>query len=97
MKYYVYEIVVNGVRRYIGMTNDIKRRQSQHRRDFKKGNKYLYKMIRENSPEMIISLHIVNEFDNKGDCSRWECKLILDDYFEERNLWQSFPISMKYF
>jgi len=94
---YVYEIIIDGVRRYIGMTNDIKRRQSQHRRDLKTKDKYLYKMVRESSPETIIILNIVKEFENKGDCSRWECKMILDDYFNERLLWQAFPVSMKYF
>jgi predicted GIY-YIG superfamily endonuclease len=95
--YYVYEILVDDVRRYVGITDNIKRRQSQHRRDLKKGGKYLYKMIAENSPETIISLNVIKEFNDKGDCSRWECKIILDDYFNEKKLWQSFPISIKYF
>ena len=95
--YYVYEIIVDDIRRYIGITDNIKRRQSQHRRDLKSKDKYLYKMIRETSPETIITLNIINEFENKGDCSRWECKMILDDYFNKKELWQSFPITIKYF
>jgi len=94
---FVYEIIIDGVRRYVGITNNIKRRQSQHIRDLKSKDKYLYKMIRENSPETIISLNIIAQFDNKGDAARWECKLILDDYFSDKNLWQSFPVSIKYF
>ena len=94
---FVYEIIVDGVRRYVGITNNIKRRQSQHIRDAKTKDKFLYRMIRENSPETTISLNIIAEFDNKGEAARWECKLILDDYFSDKNLWQSFPISIKYF
>ena len=95
--YFVYEIVVDGIRRYVGITDNIKRRQSQHRRDLKVKPKYLYRMIRENSPETTISLNVIKECENKGDCVRWECKMILDDYFGEKKLWQSFPISVKYF
>jgi predicted GIY-YIG superfamily endonuclease len=95
--YFVYEIIVDGVRRYIGMTDNIKRRQSQHRRDLKTKPKYLYKMIRENSPETTISLNIVKEFEKRGDCLRWECLMILNDYFNHKELWQSFPVSVKYF
>jgi len=96
---YVYQIKVGGVVRYIGITNDVKRRQSQHRRDLKnEKNKYLYKMIKETLLEPIeIELEVINEFINKGDASRYEAYLILKDYFNDRQLWQSFPISIKYF
>lgn len=96
--YYVYEIIVDGIRRYVGITNNIRRRQGEHLRQFKLGkDKYLYKMIRENSPETIISLNVIKEFTNKGDAVRWEGYLILEDYFNGKQLWQSFPITIKYF
>ena len=97
MRYYVYEIVIAGERRYVGITNDVKRRQTQHRTGLKKQDKYLYRKIREAAPETAISLAVIAEFDNKGDAARWEAKLILDDYFSGKKLWQSFPIAIKYF
>jgi len=98
MSYFVYEIVIDGVRRYIGMTDNLKRRQSQHRRDYIKGkDKYLYKQIRLSAPQSEITLNTIKEFTNKGDCKRYEAYLILKDYFSNKNLWQSFPVSIKYF
>jgi predicted GIY-YIG superfamily endonuclease len=96
--YWVYQIKIGGVVRYIGMTNNIHKRQLEHRRALKNGDsKYLYRQIRLMQPEACIELEPVREFDNKGDCKRWECFLILGDYFSDKNLWQSFPVSIKYF
>jgi predicted GIY-YIG superfamily endonuclease len=95
---YIYEIIVDGVRRYVGQTNNIKRRQSQHIREYKKeGNKYLYRMIRENSPDTIISLNIIKEVESKLEANRLEAYLILMDYYGDKQLWQSIPFSVKYF
>jgi predicted GIY-YIG superfamily endonuclease len=98
MTYYIYEILVSGKRRYIGYTDNLIRRQKEHIRDYKKGSpKYLYKMTRENSPETIYELRIVREFTNKGDAKRYEAYLILHDFFNNKELWQSFPTAFKYF
>jgi predicted GIY-YIG superfamily endonuclease len=96
--YYVYRIKVDGVTRYIGITNNPVRRQKEHRRDYEKGDaKYLYRMTREVSPETRYELEIVKEFDLLIDAKRWECFLILKDWFSKRQLWQSQPISIKYY
>lgn len=98
MNCYVYEIKIDGKTRYIGYTDNLNRREKQHIRDYKKGdNKYLYKMTRETSPETIYKLNIVKEFNNKGDGKRYEAYLILKDYFTKKELWQSFPVAIKYF
>jgi predicted GIY-YIG superfamily endonuclease len=96
--YYVYRIKVDGVTRYIGITNNPGRRQKEHRRDYEKGDaKYFYRMTREVSPETRYELEIVKEFDLLIDAKRWECFLILKDWFSKRQLWQSQPISIKYY
>ncbi len=98
MTYFVYEIEIDGVVRYVGMTNNIHRRELEHHRAYKKGDgKYFYKQIRLSAPEAIITLTSIKEFTNKGDCKRYEAYLILEDYFTNKNLWQSFPVSIKYF
>lgn len=94
----VYNIKVDGVIRYIGYTDNLKRRKSQHMRSLKIGDekKYLYKKINELMTPTI-EIEVSKEFDNKGDAKRWEAYLILHDYFNNKELWQSFPISFKYF
>lgn len=95
---YVYSIEIEGVTRYIGITDNPKRRQNQHTRALNGGHdKYLYNQIRLNAPETTPVLQIIKEFSDRGDAKRWEAYLILGDYFGERNLWQSFPVSIKYF
>jgi len=54
-------------------------------------------MTREVSPETRYELEIVKEFDLLIDAKRWECFLILKDWFSKRQLWQSQPISIKYY
>jgi predicted GIY-YIG superfamily endonuclease len=98
LKCFVYEITIDGVRRYVGFTDNLNRRQKEHIRDYKKGsNKYLYSKTREVSPQTIYELKVIAEFDDKGDGKRYEALLILQDYFNEKNLWQSFPVGFKYF
>lgn len=95
--YYIYQIKINGVVRYIGYTNNPKRRFTQHKRLLLNGDKkYFYKKIRELT-EPDLQIETIAEFDNMGDAKRWEAFLILDDYFSHKNLWQSFPVSFKYF
>lgn len=97
MKAIVYEIRIDGIIRYIGYTDSFKRRKAQHINLISKDTtKYLYKKINElTSPK--IEIVINKEFENKGDAKRWEAYLILNDYFGKKQLWQSFPVSFKYF
>jgi len=85
-------IKVNGVVRYIGRTNDLERREKQHNYlCFKKQTKkQLYQEIR-NYPITDIKLQRVKSFQSKVDAKRWECYLILNDYFGKKLLWQRVP------
>lgn len=95
--YYVYCIKIDGVIRYIGFTDNLKRRFTQHKLGFKRADKKLiYKRVSE-MVEPTIEFEMIREFENKGDAKRWEAYLILKDYFKNKQLWQSFPISFKYF
>lgn len=96
-KYIVYKIYINGSLRYVGYTNNLTRRKSQHLKSITTDTKkYLYKKIRElENPSLEFTID--REFGNSGDAKRWEAYLILDNYFKTKDLWQSFPISFKYF
>jgi predicted GIY-YIG superfamily endonuclease len=95
--YYIYQIKINGDVRYIGYTNNPKRRFTQHKKSLEIGDKkYLYKKIRE-LIEPSLEWEIIATFENSGDAKRWEAYLILQDYFTNKSLWQSFPVSFKYF
>lgn len=92
MNHWVYEIVINNERRYIGRTNDIRRREYEHNRQFKKGyNKLLYKNLSKIYTEHQIELKPIKTFLRKTDAKRYECFLILQDYFNNKKLWQSIP------
>ena len=94
----VYEIKVDGVRRYIGVSNNINRRFKEHLRDFNKKDKYLYRMCRESGlNESHLVLNEITEDLPVLDARRYEAFLILQDYFSERLLYQSPPFSFKYF
>jgi len=98
MIYCVYEILIDGVRRYIGYTNNFNRRKRQHFKEIEKesDSKYLYKKIKLVGNKDI-KVNLIKEFDNMGDAKRWEAYMILTDYFNDKQLWQSFPVSFKYF
>jgi predicted GIY-YIG superfamily endonuclease len=89
---YVYKIEVGGVVRYFGYTNDLKKRKWQHNYlCFKKNyKKDLYNRIRIMKASEI-ELIPIRAFDDKVDAKRFECLMILKDYFSERQLWQSIP------
>ena len=89
----VYMIKVNGIVRYIGRTNDLVRREAQHNYlCFKKlTKKQLYKEIRKYETLTTIKLQKVKSFQSKVDAKRWECYLILNDYFGKKQLWQTVP------
>lgn len=94
---WVYSIEVKGVVRYIGITNNLKRRQTQHNYLFKKGEeKELYSNIRLINEDEKIVLKPIYEFSSLLDAERYECFLILKDYFSDKQLWQSPPSQVKY-
>lgn len=97
--YYIYSIKLGGLTRYIGMTNNIKRRQSQHRTDSKKLDltKSFYKMKRQLHLEEEIVLEVIYQTEKKIEAIRMEAYLILKDHFADAQLWQSPPQIIKYF
>lgn len=95
--YYVYVIIAGGKWRYVGITNNPKTREGQHRRGLKSGDtKELYQKFRSNGIEDI-KLKVIKQLPNKVEAMRLEAYLILQDYFSDKNLWQSPPFSFRYF
>lgn len=92
MEFVVYEIVINNKRIYVGNTNNIKRRQSEHNNHcFKRQvKKDLYNYLREIGETKIV-LNVIKEFPSKVDAKRYECYLILEDYFTTKKLMQKVP------
>jgi len=89
---YVYGVNVGGKIRYVGRTNNLRRRQLEHRSGFKGGkNKLFYNKITGFNNEFEIELILLKEFKNRVDAKRWECLLILTDYFGDGDLWQKVP------
>lgn len=97
MNYYVYEIKIGEVRRYIGVTNNIKRRQTEHNRGIKVNHKkMLYQKLRE--LEIIdIKIEPIANFKNKIDANRFEAMIILEDFFSSNLLWQKVPFKFRYY
>jgi predicted GIY-YIG superfamily endonuclease len=90
-KHWVYKVVVDGSIRYIGYTNDLMRRQKQHNYLIKMGKKkMLYDEVRKLGLKEI-KLVTVKTFYNRVDAKRYECLLILLDYFKDKKLWQRIP------
>lgn len=92
-KYIVYSININGFDIYIGMTNNILRREYEHNYKLKKGiNNELYNYLRCLNINDI-KLKKIKTFENRLDAKRYECFLILKNYFEsEFKLKQKIPI-----
>lgn len=89
---YLYQIIINNKTRYIGRTNDLKKREYQHNYLLKKGkDKLLYNNIRLENIKSI-SLQSISEFKNITEAKRYECYLILKDYFTDKELWQRVPL-----
>lgn len=87
----LYKVKVNGVMRYVGMTNNLKRRETQHNSALKKGDiKELYCFLRENEIDHI-ELVLIEEFPDRTTCKRKEMLFILLDYFGPKHLKQSIP------
>lgn len=97
--YSVYQIKIDNVVRYIGITNNIKIRQAQHRRGVKSNlKKLLYQNINQYHPGEEVSLEVIKTYKLKGEAMRYEALLILTEYFSTNNeLWQSPPRTIKYY
>ncbi len=94
MMYYVYRIETNDITRYIGYTEDITTRQKQHNYlCFKKNKKKkFYDNVKNIHPDIkSFDLKIIKTFRTKIEAKRWECFLILNDYFNKKELWQNVP------
>jgi len=96
---FVYRIVIDGYVRYVGVSNNVVRRGKEHVRAFKKGDsKYLYKKMREGGlDESYLILEVISDELTILDARRLEAKIILEDYFSGKYLFQSAPFSFKYF
>ena len=91
--FYVYRIKIEGTTRYIGHTNDIKRREREHNRScFKTDDrKILYSKIKSETTYGKISLETIKQFTTKTEAKRYEAFLILYDHFTKKQLWQKVP------
>lgn len=90
--FYVYQIKIKNTIRYIGMTNDLHRRELEHNNQcFRKDvEKLLYINIRKTNIKKI-ELEIVKTFKTRTEAKRYECLLILLNHFKANNLWQKVP------
>lgn len=89
--YIVYQITFNDEIIYIGRTNNIKRRQSEHNTRLKSGyKKDVYTFLKEKGISNI-SLQPIKEFKTAVDAKRYEMLLILQDYFSSNVLKQKVP------
>ncbi len=97
MEYSIYNIKIDGKVRYIGMTKNPKTRERQHIRLYEKGDtKYLYEMIRQRGIIKEIKIEVIKSFSKKSDAAKYEALLILQDFFNKKQLWQSYPTSIRY-
>ena len=90
--YFVYQIKVLDKIRYIGYTENLIKREKQHNYlCFKRDNKKeLYDNIKKTN-QVKINLQVIKSFNNKVEAKRYECLLILEDYFTNKELWQQVP------
>lgn len=94
--YWVYRVEVNKITRYVGYTDNIKRREKEHNylcfKALKK--KKLYNGLRKDKNILKIELIPVKTFLTRVEAKRYEAFLILNDYFNKKQLWQHIPIIM---
>jgi predicted GIY-YIG superfamily endonuclease len=92
----VYKIEYGGEVVYIGRTNNLTRREKEHNRflrrpdDEKTKSKVLYHFLLESGCNEV-KLILIKEFKNKVESKRFECLLILLDWFSEKKLKQKVP------
>ena len=105
MKHIVYKIEIEGVVRYIGRTNSLKKRQWQHKDGLKKRfdglgtpKKFYDNLIlnyRDKGLEWILDQIVlipIKDFKTKILSKRWEMFIILEYYFSDNwSLWQKVP------
>lgn len=91
-EFYIYNIQYLGQVLYIGQTNNLKRRQSQHNRALKNPDKKqeIYVYLRELGAESI-ELTLLETYENRVIAKRRECYLILKDYFGPKQLKNKIP------
>lgn len=91
MKYIVYGIYHDNKCRYVGLTNNLKRRTYQHNYLLNKGkDKMIYNYLREEGVDMIV-LKPLWEYKTKVEAKRKEMFLILADHFVGKYLKQKIP------
>lgn len=90
MVYTVYKIEFNDEACYIGRTSDLKRRQRQHNKALVSKDRDLYVWIREQGYDSI-ELIPIKTFKSKVESKRYECYLILEDYFNKKQLKTKVP------
>lgn len=91
IRYFVYEILFNGDRIYVGQTNDMKKRTYQHNYQLKKGkDKELYNFLRNNNIKEI-TLKDLYCYEKRADAKRREALIILNDYFGANSLMNKIP------
>ncbi len=90
-KTFLYKISIGGITRYIGITNNLSRRQKEHNKGLSGGDtKELYCFCREEGIENIELIQL-EEFSTRVECKRKECFYILADHFTSKKLKQSVP------
>jgi predicted GIY-YIG superfamily endonuclease len=96
--YFVYYILNEGIVRYVGITNDIKKREYQHNYEcfVKQKDKTLYNLLRK-QPKQSINLNLYKRFNKKSDAELYEAYIILKDYFGAKELWQAPPKNIRYY
>lgn len=86
---YVYKIEIEGITAYIGITDDLKKRENRHNEGLKgREDKMLYDYINAHHPGFKIRLIPIKAFEDRIDALRYEVKLVLDDYFGPKQLRQ---------
>jgi hypothetical protein len=96
-KYVVYSINIEGINRYIGHTNNKDRRLKEHMSLCYKIDKPFYKFIKDNY-EMDEGIRLIKNgftvlysYGKRVDAKRREMFLILDDYFNKKELYNKVP------
>jgi predicted GIY-YIG superfamily endonuclease len=91
-RFYVYTISFNKWVIYVGLTDNIRRRETQHNYLYKGGKvKDLYDYLRLQNFTERIELKPIKVLDTRVEAKRYECMLILQDHFSNKLLKQKVP------